>query len=140
VAAYEAGSKSPTLATTFRLLAACGFGLSATRLSARHRPVSVPTEPPRLSRADAFRRGRLPAHLEWSNGKEWDLSHESDRRRVYAIVLREGSVLDVAAWVDVDLLVRDWRDIALPPRVRREWEEAFDRWGIEWQSPSSNAG
>ena len=140
VAAYETGTKSPTLTTVGRLLAACGCGLTVTPLSARYRPVSVPKGPPRLAPEMALRQDRLPPHLEWSTPKVWDLSDRADRRRVYAIVLREGTARDIADWVDTDLLLDDWHEIALPAAVRREWEDSFVRWGLECLSPASSGG
>src|SRR5207245_5493405 len=100
----------------------------------------IPSDPPRLPRRTAVRRDRLPPHLEWSSPRVWDLSDASDRRRVYAIVLREGTIADIERWVDVDLLRDDWLDVALPASVRRAWEDAFARWRLECPSRDSSDG
>jgi hypothetical protein len=41
----------------------------------------------------------LPRHLWWSGPRRFDLADPVDRRRVYELVLREGTAADVRAHV-----------------------------------------
>jgi transcriptional regulator with XRE-family HTH domain len=130
LAAYEHGSKSPTLATAQRLLAAAGFRLDIVpvprfRVAAdeRGRPFAVPDRLPRLPAAQALARVRLPTHLAWSGpGRTYDLADRRQRHRVYEIVLREGTAEDILAYVDGALLVDAWPELVLPAPIRRHWE------------------
>jgi len=134
LAAYAAGTKSPTLATAMRIARAAGFDLVlAQHATFREAPVAngraayVPTALPRLPLDHAFRRVRLPLHLNWSQpGREFDLANRQQRMRVYEIVIREGTAEDVARYIDGALLVDLWPDLVLPAGLRREWQPLID--------------
>lgn len=87
LSAYERGHKSPTLETAARLLAEAGFGLTisprvefAEHITARGRPIVVPTMLPRLSLEQAFATVTLPLHLNWSApGRQSHLLDRSQR-------------------------------------------------------------
>jgi transcriptional regulator with XRE-family HTH domain len=129
LSAYEHGRKSPTLATTERLLAEAGYQLSAEpRITftdhpdRRGHPHPVPDRLPRLPLAQAMARVAVPLHLEWSDqGREVELSDRHQRARFYEVVLREGRPTDVLTYIDGALLVDLWSDIVLPRTIRAAW-------------------
>jgi transcriptional regulator with XRE-family HTH domain len=129
LSAYEHGRKSPTLATTERLLAEAGYQLSAEpRITftdhpdRRGHPHPVPDRLPRLPLAQAMARVAVPLHLERSNpGREVELSDRHQRARFYEVVLREGTSTDVLTYIDGALLVDLWPDIVLPHTIRAAW-------------------
>ena len=61
----------------------------------------------------------LPTHLDWSVGRAYDLADLVDRRRVYELVLLEGSLDDLRRYVDVRQLVSD--ALVLPDEIRTPW-------------------
>ena len=82
----------------------------------------MPDHLPRLDVADAFARGQLPLHLNWSaRGRVFDLGSRADRARVYEIVLQEGRPADILAYVDGALLLDLWADLVLPQAIRSAW-------------------
>lgn len=94
----------------------------STVTTSRGRPVSVPDAVPRLPAEQALATVVLPLHLNWSDpGRVFDLSDRSQRARVYAIVLREGSPDDILTYVDGALLVELWDDLVLPRDIRLAW-------------------
>lgn len=129
LSAYEHGRKSPTLATTARIVGAAGFDLALTpRIGFvehsvdRGRPILVPTALPRLSLEDALAVVELPLHLNWSDrGRRFDLGDRRQRARVYEVVLREGGPVDVLGYVDGALLRDLWDELVLPAAVRAAW-------------------
>jgi hypothetical protein len=68
----------------------------------------------------------LPLHLWWSGLRRFDLADPGDRRRVYELVLREGTTADVRAHVTRQGLHECLDDLVLPPHVRRLWREVLD--------------
>jgi transcriptional regulator with XRE-family HTH domain len=134
LAAYAAGTKSPTLATVERIVRAAGFDLDlvprpAFREAAvgRSHAVYVPEFLPRLPVDRALGRVRLPLHLNWSQpGREFDLSDRRQRARVYEIVLREGNGEDICRYIDGALLADLWPELVLPGPLRREWQPLID--------------
>jgi transcriptional regulator with XRE-family HTH domain len=134
LAAYAAGTKSPTLATAERIIEAAGFDLElvphpvyrAAAMGHGH-AIYVPAVLPRLAVDRALGRVRLPLHLNWSQpGREYDLSDRRQRARVYEIVLREGTGQDISDYVDGALLVDLWPDLILPAELRRAWQPLID--------------
>src|SRR5262249_52401766 len=95
LSAYENGRKSPSLATTRRILAAAGADLAITPTIEfkqvavdRGRPLLVPTNLPRLPIEQALAVVELPIHLNWSDrGRRYDLRNRRHRGRVYELVL-----------------------------------------------------
>jgi transcriptional regulator with XRE-family HTH domain len=134
LAAYAAGTKSPTLSTAERIVRAAGFELDIVprpvfREAAigRGRVAYVPDHLPRLPVERALRRVRLPLDLNWSQpGREFDLSDRRQRARVYEIVLREGAADDITEYIDGALLADLWPELVLAAPVRREWQPLID--------------
>lgn len=134
LAAYAAGTKSPTLSTADRIVRAAGFELDLVRRPAfreaaagRGHGVYVPECLPRLPVEQALARVRLPLHLNWSQpDREFDLSDRRQRARVYEIVLREGTGEDIGHYIDGALLADLWPELVLPVQVRREWQPLID--------------
>jgi transcriptional regulator with XRE-family HTH domain len=131
LAAYEHGSKSPTLATAERVLAAAGFRFDIVPVPTftmlednRGRPFFVPDRLPRLPLTLALARVRLPLHLNWSiPGYMYDMADRQERHRVYEIVLREGTADDIMTYVDGALLIDAWPVLVLPAPIRQGWEQ-----------------
>lgn len=130
LSAYEHERKSPTLATAARIVAAAGFDLTITpRIEFREiatdrgRSIQVPSALPRLPVDQALATVELPLHLNWSDrGHHFDLRDRRQRARVYEIVLREGGIDDVLAFLDGALLVDLWADLVLPAAIRAAWQ------------------
>lgn len=61
----------------------------------------------------------LPLHLWWSGPRAFDLTDPADLRRVYEIVLREGTAADVRRFFDVTVLRSVLDELDLLPTVRR---------------------
>jgi hypothetical protein len=67
----------------------------------------------------------LPLLLDWTPANTYDLSSEARVRRLYETVLSEAlDENDVAAYVDKATLLRLWRRLRIPRRVRFAWEAA----------------
>lgn len=140
LSAYERNRKIPSLATTERLVRSAGFDLSLVPRAPesqtqpvlyRGRAIAVPQTLPDLPPHRAFRRVQLPHHLQWSGDPNYDLSDRKDRARVYEIVLREGALRDVLAYVDGKLLVDLWSELYLHPAIRGAWQSLVDGARIE---------
>jgi len=128
VSAYENGRKSPTLDTAERLLDEAGFDLDATArvefhdVVVRGRTYVVPDRLPVLPVARALGRVVLPLTLNWSQpGRVFWLADRAQRARLYEIVLREGSAIDVLSYVDGALLADLWAELVLPRGLRAAW-------------------
>jgi transcriptional regulator with XRE-family HTH domain len=134
LAAYAAGSKSPTLSTAERIVAAAGFELDIVprpvfreAAAGRGHAVYIPDRLPRLPVERALGRVRPPLHLNWSQpGREFDLSDRRQRARLYEMVLREGGPDDISEYIDGALLGDLWPELVLPASVRREWQPLID--------------
>ena len=63
--------------------------------SARRRPFALPASLADLDGPSASGLIDLPQHLDWSSRRSYDLDDPRDRRRVYEIVLREGTLDDL---------------------------------------------
>jgi hypothetical protein len=86
------------------------------------RPVAIPddVDAPEVEKASG--RVALPLRVQWSRPRrEYDLSDDYDRMRVYEQVLREGTEADVRWFIDVDVLIDLWDEMVLPPHVRQAW-------------------
>jgi hypothetical protein len=51
----------------------------------------------------------------------YDLTDRVDRRRVYEVVLREGSLDDLRRYVDVRDLTEQFDKLVLPDEIRTAW-------------------
>jgi DNA-binding XRE family transcriptional regulator len=135
LSAYEHGRKSPTLETADRLVAAAGFRFGLTQrvrwskvAGARGQVHYVPDHLQRLAVEVAFAKFDAPLHLDWSKpGRVVDLSDRMQRVRWYEVVLREGSVREIAQYVDGALLVDAWPDMVLPRVVRSAWQTVIEQ-------------
>lgn len=133
---YERGGKSPTLAVAERIVQTSGYDLDLTpRVSfvqhsgSRGEPYVVPDRLWRLDVADALASVVLPGHLHWSGpSRTYHLADRQDRARVYEIVLREGTEVDLLTYVDGALLVDLWHDLVLPAVLRSAWESLLARY------------
>jgi hypothetical protein len=70
---------------------------------------------------------QLPLHVAWSGQTAFDLARPKACMHLYRIVLAEGQRGDIAAYLNHDLLVRQWpilRNLVARP-VRKVWETAF---------------
>mgnify|MGYP003348663905 FL=1 len=72
----------------------------------------------------------LPHHVCWSgDARSCDLSVRDDRRRVYEMVLREGTVEDIRRYITVDDLLDLWDELVLPLPVRQAWSQWLQEHG-----------
>jgi len=142
IARYEAGTVVPDVRTLARLLEACGFQLvlDAAPLATRRRsgrtgretavarPPAIPADldDPKIEKASGV--VELPARIQWSGPRRtYDLTKRDDRRRVYELVLREGTEADVRRFVRGEDLDDLWDELLLPAHVRRAWQDWLDR-------------
>jgi hypothetical protein len=70
---------------------------------------------------------QLPLHVAWSGQTAFNLDLPRACMHMYRIVLAEGQRADVAAYLNRDLLIRQWPILrSLVSRtVRRVWEATF---------------
>lgn len=137
IARYERGSVVPDVRTLARLLEACGFRLvidlepasrpgRTGRESAVARPPAIPDD---LDDTTDKASGvvELPLRVQWSGPRRsYDLDHRADRKRVYELVLREGTEDDVRRFVRLAHLEDLWDELVLPENVRRAWESQLN--------------
>lgn len=68
----------------------------------------------------------LPLRLDWSEQSRYDLSDDRQRNLMYERVIREAMrVEDLRAYLHGPTLLRIWRQLWLPQRVRALWESRF---------------
>jgi len=90
------------------------------------RPVAIPEEFDGEPTASGI--VTIPFHVRWSDPVvAYDMAERKDRIRVYEQVLREGTEADVLHYVDPNELAELFDELVLPPKVRRTWEEWFER-------------
>lgn len=70
---------------------------------------------------------RLPLHVAWSGQTAFDLDQPKPCMHMYRIVLAEGQRGDVAAYLNRELLLRQWPVLRnlVNRSVRLVWEAAF---------------
>jgi hypothetical protein len=70
---------------------------------------------------------RLPLHVAWSGQTVFNLDEPKPCMHMYRIVLAEGQRADVAAYLNRDLLIRQWPVLRtlISRTVRSVWESAF---------------
>ena len=96
------------------------------------RPVAIPDDFATSVDAKASGVIRLPNRIRWSGPElTFDMDVATDRRRVYELVLVDGTEEDVRRYVRFDELIAVWDDIFLPPYVRRTWHEWFVEHNID---------
>lgn len=68
----------------------------------------------------------LPPRLDWSEQSRYDLSDDRQRNLMYERVIRESMrVEDLRTYLDGPTLLRVWRQLWLPDKVRALWESRF---------------
>jgi hypothetical protein len=90
------------------------------------RPFVVPGSIAELDGPTESSRVRLPLHLDWSSGREYDLDDPADRARVYEIVLREGTLDDLRTYVDPAHLADALQRMFLPSAIAEDWRALLD--------------
>lgn len=133
LSAYESGRKSPTLDTAERILRVAGFAISIDHIpkfrkvrSKHGHPFYVAEALWRLPLEVSFAKVQLPLSVNWSDpGRTFDLAQRNQRNRCYEIVLREGTPVDIARYVDGALLIDAWDELVLPRDLRREWSRVI---------------
>ena len=90
------------------------------------RPFVVPGSLAELDGPTVSGRIRLPLHLDWSSGREYDLDDPVDRARVYEIVLREGTLDDLRTFVDPQRLADALQRMFLPTAIAEAWRALLD--------------
>lgn len=133
IAAYEANRREPRLSTATDLLAAVDTNLTTTHAvtwtwTSGRRPYAVPSHLWRLPIHQALATITTNQHLWWSGpDRTLDLNDETQRRRAYEIVLREGTPTDIEATVDGLLLVQIWTHLVVPAELRAAWQPLIDQ-------------
>ena len=94
-----------------------------TRLT---RPFVVPRSLAELDGPTVSGRVRLPLHLDWSSGREYDLDDAADRARVYEIVLREGTLDDLRTYLEPARLIEAFERMFLPSAIGEAWRTLLD--------------
>lgn len=129
----------PDVRTLARLLEACGFRLvidlepvrrpgRTGRESAVARPPAIPDDLDDSATDKASGVVELPLRVQWSGPRRtYDLDDRADRKRVYELVLREGTEDDVRRFVRRTDLEDLWDDLVLPENVRSAWETWLSR-------------
>ena len=65
----------------------------------------------------------LPVLLDWTPSNTYDLESPQRVKRLYETVLSEASSeRDIVTYIDKTILLRSWRYLRLPRRVRYAWE------------------
>lgn len=87
-------------------------------------PYEVPSS---LSALRGPARGHLavPVTVHWGPRRVFDLDEVAQRRVAYRAIVREGSPVMQEALLNAAVLRREWRQLVLPERCRRTWEDAF---------------
>ena len=133
LSAYESGRKSPTLATTERILEMAGFALGldpavefTEHFTNYRRPFYVANRLWRLPVEQALATVVLPNHLNWStSGEAFDLRNRRQRKRCYEIVLTEGSGREIATYVDGVMLADAWDEMVIQKEIIKEWDKVL---------------
>lgn len=69
---------------------------------------------------------QLPLRLDWSERADFHLDNRAERNVMYERVIREATrVDDLRSYLNETILRQVWRQLFLPMRVRRSWEERF---------------
>jgi hypothetical protein len=69
---------------------------------------------------------QLPLRLDWTERVEFHLDDPAERNVMYERVIREATrPEDLRSYLNGGVLRETWRQLFLPARVRRIWEERF---------------
>jgi hypothetical protein len=93
------------------------------------RPVILPTSLDDLT-GPTSGSVELPHRIDWSGQPVRNLDEPGALEAMYRTVLAEASKPDdLARFINRDALIRLWKTIWLPPKIRRLWEERFPELG-----------
>ena len=67
----------------------------------------------------------IPRTLYWGPEETVDLADSVDVQRMYQAVVRTGTGVEQAQWLNRDILVSTWTDLVLPTRCVDAWESKF---------------
>jgi hypothetical protein len=96
------------------------------------RPVSIPDDVLVPGRQVAQGRIELPVNIWWTGSQRtFDLDDPKDLRRVYVLVLSEGTEEDVSHFIDGEILLQIFDELRLPRHVEKRWREWFSERAIE---------
>ena len=131
LSAYEHGRKAPTATTLERILEAAGFTLTIEPAitfksvpAYRGRQITVPS---RLPRHRDLQKIRLPKTVMWSEKpREYDLTDPVDRKIAYRAIMSQGGPSEILEYIDEQLLLEVFDDMALPPATRAAWQPVVD--------------
>src|ERR1700761_546873 len=69
---------------------------------------------------------QLPLRLDWSERTEFRLNDPAERNVMYERVIREATrAEDLRSYLNGQVLLQVWKQLFLPARVRRTWEDRF---------------
>jgi hypothetical protein len=69
---------------------------------------------------------QLPLRLDWSERTEFRLDDPAERNVMYERVIREATRADdLRSYLNEEVLRQVWKQLYLPVRVRRTWEDRF---------------
>jgi len=88
------------------------------------RPVFIPDD---LSMLHGLTQGMvtLPTYLDWSGSNIYDLRRVNRVRSLYGVVIQQATCeRDIEIYLDERILRREWRQLRLPPHIRKAWESA----------------
>lgn len=67
----------------------------------------------------------VPVTVHWGPRRVFDLDDVEQRRAAYRAIVREGTPDVQEVLLNADLLHAIWRELVLPERCRRMWEDRF---------------
>ncbi len=69
---------------------------------------------------------QLPLRLDWSERTEFRLDDPAERNVMYERVIREATQAeDLRSYLNEQVLRQVWKQLFLPARARRTWEDRF---------------
>ena len=114
-----------------RIVEAAGYRLTLTTevQFTRHtakgvRPFWVPDRLWRGRLPECFATVSLQDHTHLRGVTRLSLRRRPSRRRMYALLLRNGFPEELRDWIDGALLVDLWDDLAIPRPIREAWQPA----------------
>lgn len=70
----------------------------------------------------------LPIHIKWSGETTFDINNTDELYAVYSNVIREAaSEVDLAKFLNPELLTQHWNDLKIPNAIRQAWENQHTR-------------
>lgn len=76
----------------------------------------------------------LPREVWWQpGGDDFDLDDVVAIKRAYRAVISEGNIETIRRFLNKELLIALWPDLALPNRLVPLWERRFPELGANWR-------